>query len=132
VFFTGLLSLLSYRTQDYQLRDGTTHNGPSHPRSLIEKMPYSWISWRCFLKGGSFLCDNSSLCQVDTQNQPVQVVCLIILFSDRVSLCSPGCSGTHSVDQAGLECRDALVIASDVLGLKRCTTTGRLIFLLLI
>ena len=25
----GLLSLLSYRTQDYQSRDGTTHNGPS-------------------------------------------------------------------------------------------------------
>jgi hypothetical protein len=25
----GLLSLLSYRTQDYQLRDGTTHNRPS-------------------------------------------------------------------------------------------------------
>jgi hypothetical protein len=24
----GLLSLLSYRTQDYQLRDGTTHKGP--------------------------------------------------------------------------------------------------------
>jgi hypothetical protein len=43
------------------------------PWSLIEEMPYSWISWRNFLKGGSFLCDNSSLCQVDTQNQPVQV-----------------------------------------------------------
>jgi hypothetical protein len=27
----GLLSLLSYRTQDYQPWDGTTHNGPSHP-----------------------------------------------------------------------------------------------------
>jgi hypothetical protein len=25
-----LLSLLSYRTQDYQPRDGTTHKGPSH------------------------------------------------------------------------------------------------------
>jgi hypothetical protein len=24
--------------------DGTTHNGPFHPWSLIEKMPYSWIS----------------------------------------------------------------------------------------
>jgi hypothetical protein len=30
----GLLSLLSYRTQDYQPRDGTTHNGPS-PTPLI-------------------------------------------------------------------------------------------------
>jgi hypothetical protein len=35
-------------------------------------MPYSWISWRHFLNGCSFLCDNFSLCQVDTQNQPVQ------------------------------------------------------------
>ena len=26
-----------------------------------------------------------------------------LLFQDRVSLCSPGCPGTHSVDQAGLE-----------------------------
>jgi hypothetical protein len=52
---SGLPSLLSYR-------DGTTH-----PWSLIEKMPYSWISWRHFLKWGSFLCDNSSLCQVDTK-----------------------------------------------------------------
>jgi hypothetical protein len=26
----GLLSLLSYRTQDYQPRDATTHNGSSH------------------------------------------------------------------------------------------------------
>jgi hypothetical protein len=25
----GLLSLLSYKTQDYQPRDGPTHNGPS-------------------------------------------------------------------------------------------------------
>jgi hypothetical protein len=38
-------------------------------------MPSSRISWRHFLKGGSFLCDNSSLCQVDTQNQPVKREC---------------------------------------------------------
>ncbi len=30
----------------------------------------------------------------------------------RVSLCSPGCPGTHSVDQAGLELRDLTVFAS--------------------
>jgi hypothetical protein len=28
---TGLLSLLSYRTQDYQPRDGPTHKGPFPP-----------------------------------------------------------------------------------------------------
>ena len=33
-------------------------------------------------------------------------VCLFYFFRDRVSLCSLGCPGTHSVDQAGLELRD--------------------------
>jgi hypothetical protein len=37
------------------------------PWSLIEKMPYSWISWRHFLNWSSFLCDNSS-CVKLTQN----------------------------------------------------------------
>jgi hypothetical protein len=41
---SALLSLLPYRNQDYQPMDGTIHNGLSHPLSLIEKMPYSWIS----------------------------------------------------------------------------------------
>jgi hypothetical protein len=76
----GLLSLLSYRTQNYQPMDGTTHNGPFYPWSLIKKMPYSWIWWRHFLKGGSILCDNSSLCQVDTQSQPVQLPSSIIFL----------------------------------------------------
>ena len=31
---TGLLNLLSYRTQDYQPRDGTTHNGLGPPPSI--------------------------------------------------------------------------------------------------
>jgi hypothetical protein len=30
-------------------------------------MPYSWISWRHFPNWSSFLCANSSLCQVDTK-----------------------------------------------------------------
>jgi hypothetical protein len=68
-----LLSLPSYRTQDYEPRDGITHNGPW---SLIEKMPHIWISWRHFLNWSSFLCDSSSLCQVDTQNQPVPCACM--------------------------------------------------------
>ena len=29
-----------------------------------------------------------------------------LCFQDKVSLCSPGCPGTHAVDQAGLEHRD--------------------------
>jgi hypothetical protein len=37
-----------------------------------------------------------------------------LVFQDRVSLCSPGCPGTHSVDQAGLELRDLPASASQV------------------
>jgi hypothetical protein len=49
-------------------------------------------------------------------------VCLVLVFRDRVSLCRPGCPGTHSVDQAGLELRNSPASASQVLGLKACTT----------
>jgi hypothetical protein len=40
-----------------------------------------------------------------------------------VSLYSPGCPGTHFVDQAGLELRNPPASASQVLGLKACATT---------
>jgi hypothetical protein len=43
---------------------------------------------------------------------------LVLVFRDRVSLCSPGCLGTHSVDQDGLELRNPPASASQVLGLK--------------
>jgi hypothetical protein len=46
-----------------------------------------------------------------------------LVFQDRVSLYSPGCPGTHFVDQAGLEPRNPLASASGMLGLKACTTT---------
>jgi hypothetical protein len=42
-------------------------------------MPYSWISRSHFLNWSSFLCDNSSLCQVDTQNQPVQRITILAM-----------------------------------------------------
>ena len=35
-----------------------------------------------------------------------------------MSLCSPGCPGTHFVDQAGLELRNPPAFTSRVLGLK--------------
>jgi hypothetical protein len=49
------------------------------------------------------------------------------LFRDRVSLCSPGCPGTHSADQAGLELRNSPASASQVLELKACATTTQLV-----
>jgi hypothetical protein len=51
-----------------------------------------------------------------------------LVFRDRVSLCSPGCPGTHSVDLAGLELRNPPASASQVLGLKACATTPGLFF----
>jgi hypothetical protein len=44
------------------------------------------------------------------------VFVLVFVFRDRVSLCSPGCPETHSVDQAGLELRNPPACASRVLG----------------
>jgi hypothetical protein len=54
----------------------------------------------------------------------VFVFCFLF-FRDRVSLCSPGCPGTHSVDQVGLELRNPPASASQVLGLNACATTAR-------
>ena len=57
-------------------------------------------------------------------------VCFVLFFCcffpDRVSLYSPGCPGTHSVDQAGLELRNPPASASQVLGLKVNATTAQL------
>jgi hypothetical protein len=50
-------------------------------------------------------------------------VFVFLVFRDRVFLCSPGCPGTHFVDQAGLELRNLPASASRVLGLKACATT---------
>lgn len=56
---------------------------------------------------------------------PVYASLVGVVFQDRVSLCSPGCPGTHSVDQAGLKLRNPPASASQVLGLKVCATTAQ-------
>jgi hypothetical protein len=48
-------------------------------------------------------------------------------FQDRVSLCSPGFPGTHSVEQAGPKLRNPPASAFQVLRLKACTTSAWLI-----
>ena len=47
----------------------------------------------------------------------------LFFFLDRVSLCSPGCPGIHSVDQAGLKLRDQSASVFQVSRLKANTTT---------
>jgi hypothetical protein len=49
----------------------------------------------------------------------------LFVFPDRVSLCSPGCPGTHSVDQAGLELRNPPASASEC-GIKGVRHHARL------
>jgi hypothetical protein len=56
-----------------------------------------------------------------------------LVFQDRVSLYSPGCPGTHFVDQAGLKLRNppASASVSQVLGLKACRATPGFLVLFL-
>jgi hypothetical protein len=44
------------------------------------------------------------------------VFCFFLVFQDRVSLCSPGCPGTHFVDQAGLELRNLPASSAGIKG----------------
>jgi hypothetical protein len=71
VLLTGLLSLTCSACSliEPRLPAQRWHHpqGDLPTWSLIEKMPYSWISWRHFPNWSSFLCDNYSLCQVDTK-----------------------------------------------------------------
>ena len=59
-----------------------------------------------------------------TSNTAVCLSFFFLVFQDRVSLCSPGCPGTHFVDQANLELRNLPASASRVLGLKACAITA--------
>jgi hypothetical protein len=55
----------------------------------------------------------------------------LFVFSHKVSLCIPGCPGTQSVDQAGLELRNLPAsTSSQVLGLKMCTAIPGCFFLI--
>jgi hypothetical protein len=77
-------------------------------------------------------CSNCILVSCTAQRQPLfslpfffSFFLFFLFFWDRVSLYSPGCPGTHFVDQAGLELRNLPASASRVLGLKACATNAR-------
>jgi hypothetical protein len=59
--------------------------------------------------GVLFVCLFLGFCFIFSPPPPTPVP------QDRVSLCSPSCPGTHSVDQAGLELRNLPASASQVL-----------------
>ena len=69
--------------------------------------------------------------QNKTQLVQYSFVCsFCFCFFETVSLCIPGCLGTHSVVQAGLELRILPASASQVLVLKACATTAWLSIIL--
>lgn len=49
---------------------------------------------------------------------------VVFVFSERISLCFPGCPGTHSVAQAGLELTGICLPLEP----KTCATTAQLNF----
>jgi hypothetical protein len=53
---------------------------------------------------------------------------LFFVFRDRVSLYSPGCPGTHFVDQAGLELRNIACLCLPSAGIKGVCHHARLCF----
>ncbi|GAB1285036.1 Cyclic AMP-responsive element-binding protein 1 [Apodemus speciosus] len=61
---------------------------------------------------------DAAVTEAENQQMTVQAQPQIATLAQEVSLCSPGCSGTHSVDQAGLELRNPPASASQVLGLQ--------------
>jgi hypothetical protein len=60
-----------------------------------------------------------------TNSIPTSTVLFCFVFPrDRIFLYSPGCPGTHFVDQAGLEFRNPSASVSQVLGLKACAAAA--------
>lgn len=55
-------------------------------QSLIKKMPWSWILWKCPLNFGSFLSDDSSLCRVDIRLASIPYICLFRMWVHRTCL----------------------------------------------
>jgi hypothetical protein len=53
-------------------------------------------------------------------------VFIFLVFRDRVSLCSPGCPGTHSVDQTGLELKKSACLCLPSAGIKGVRHHARL------
>jgi hypothetical protein len=90
----------------------------SHCRWLWATMRLLGIELMTFRRAASAL-NRGAISPAPGSSLLLFFVCLF--FRHRVSLYSPGCPGTHSVDQAGLELRNLPASASQVLGLKACT-----------
>ena len=98
------------------------------PGSTALPLQMSWKKRFCFFILMSFPFTLRSIDCVPVSFLSFFLFFYFWFFRDRVSLYSPGCSGTHFVDQAGLELRNLPASASQVLGLKACATTPGFFF----
>jgi hypothetical protein len=80
---------------------------------------------QCVHKGKHVLFQGYNNCKKNAGFFSFLFFSFFFFFRDKVSLCSPGCPGTHFVDQAGLELRNPPAVATQVLGLKACATTAQ-------
>jgi hypothetical protein len=75
---------------------------------------------------GFNMCDKCCQVEIHKQQSLFLFVCFLffvfLFFETGFLCCSPGCPGTHFIDQAGLELRNLPASASRVLGLKACAT----------
>ncbi|EDL86686.1 rCG41244, isoform CRA_a [Rattus norvegicus] len=62
-----------------------------HSCSMENTVKHCWSTYNCAMTKFTYIPSLSLL------------LIFIFVFQDRVSLCSPDCPGTHSVDQEGLE-----------------------------
>ncbi|GAB1299411.1 Dynein axonemal assembly factor 11 [Apodemus speciosus] len=126
---------------DFSLKDDEKHNQIILDLAVYRYMDTSLIEVdvqptyvRVMVKGKPFQLALSTEVQPDSSTAKRSQTTghlLICMPKGGVSLYSPGCPGTHSVDQAGLELRNPPASASQVLGLQACATTPGSIYQLL-
>jgi hypothetical protein len=99
VLLTGLLACLILACSTcFLIEPGTTNPRMVLPTigwvlpSWLQFETHSWISWRYFLNWVSFLSDDCSLCQVDTQNQPVPTISVVTPNHKMISLLLYDCN----------------------------------------
>ncbi|GAB1303019.1 Transcription initiation factor TFIID subunit [Apodemus speciosus] len=109
------------------VKNSATYNGPKHSLTQIsqsmldlcdEKLKEKEDKLARLEKAINPLLDDDDQVAFSFILDNIVTQKMMAVPDNRVSLCSPGCPGTHSVDQAGLELRNLPASASQVLGLK--------------
>jgi hypothetical protein len=97
-------------------------------QSTSHFLPYHFFPgvYPAVAKISKITCDRLPICARFLVLRLSSFFFLVLVFGfSRQGFSVPGCPGTHSVDQAGLELRNLPASASQVLGLKACATTAR-------